>query len=83
MLDFLMNIAIFGALTWYFDHVDESNRGIKFEKLFFLNRKYWGIKDNNKEDSVSKTTEVEFGAPESAKKQSIEKLLLNSDDGKI
>jgi hypothetical protein len=38
---FLINIAFYSILTWYFDHVDSSNRGKNFDKLFFLDLKYW------------------------------------------
>ena len=36
-----MNVVFFGLLTFYFDHVDDSNRGRSFSKLFFLDKKYW------------------------------------------
>ncbi len=41
ILYFYMNIFVFGALTWYFDHVDISNRGKTYEYLFFLKKDYW------------------------------------------
>lgn len=41
ILYFYMNIFIFGALAWYFDHVDSSNRGKTYGYLFFLKKSYW------------------------------------------
>jgi len=36
-----MNIFIFALLTWYFDHVDSSNRGKTYGYFFFLDKAYW------------------------------------------
>jgi hypothetical protein len=38
------NVAIFGILTLYFDHILESNRGRAYSPLFFLTPSYWGFK---------------------------------------
>ena len=59
MATFILNILFFSLLTWYFDHVDDSNRGKKYEKLFFLEKSYWFqgssiIKTNILNSSLSK-----------------------------
>lgn len=36
-----MDIFLFALLAWYFDHVDNSNRGKTYSKLFFLEKSYW------------------------------------------
>jgi hypothetical protein len=41
ILYFYMNIFIFALLTWYFDHVDSSNRGKTYGYFFFLDKSYW------------------------------------------
>lgn len=38
---FFLDILLFLILTWYFDHVDSSNRGKNYSKLFFFEKKYW------------------------------------------
>lgn len=38
---FLVDILLYSLLAWYFDHVDESNRGKSYDKLFFLRLSYW------------------------------------------
>lgn len=38
---FLVDILLYSLLAWYFDHVDESNRGKSYDKLFFLRPSYW------------------------------------------
>jgi ABC-type multidrug transport system ATPase subunit len=37
----LMDIAIFGVLTWYFDHIVPHNRGREESAIFCLKRNYW------------------------------------------
>ncbi|KAJ3034928.1 ATP-binding cassette sub- A member 1 [Rhizophlyctis rosea] len=39
----LMNMAIFGALTWYFDNVIPNEFGYRSPPWFFLTPSYWGI----------------------------------------
>jgi len=52
ILFFYLNIIIFGALAWYFDHVDSSNRGKTYSYSFFLNKSYWcGKKKSNNSPS--------------------------------
>jgi hypothetical protein len=46
VLYFFMDILVFGVLTWYFDHIDSSNRGKSYDKLFFLKKSYWTGKSN-------------------------------------
>jgi hypothetical protein len=36
MAYFFMDIFLFAVLAFYFDHVDSSNRGKTYNKLFFL-----------------------------------------------
>jgi hypothetical protein len=38
---FFMDIALYVLLAWYFDHIDNSNRGKSYKKLFFLEKSYW------------------------------------------
>lgn len=38
---FFIDISIYVILAWYFDHVDSSNRGKSYSKLFFLKKSYW------------------------------------------
>jgi hypothetical protein len=38
---FFLDIALYSLLAFYFDHVDESNRGKSYEYLFFLKGSYW------------------------------------------
>lgn len=38
---FLIDILLYALLAWYFDHVDESNRGKSYDKLFFMSPSYW------------------------------------------
>lgn len=38
---FFIDIFLYAVLAWYFDHVDESNRGKSYDKLFFLRPSYW------------------------------------------
>lgn len=38
---FFVDILLYGLLAFYFDHVDESNRGKSYDKLFFLKPSYW------------------------------------------
>ena len=46
-----INIIFYGLLAWYFDHVDSSNRGKSYSRLFFLDKKYWcGTKVNKNEN---------------------------------
>jgi hypothetical protein len=54
ILKFYLNIFVFAILTWYFDHVDSSNRGKSYGYFFFFEKNYWcsGEKNNkpNKEN---------------------------------
>ena len=58
MLTFLLDILLFSLLAWYFDHVDDSNRGKNYSKLFFLEKSYWFpkkellINDSESSDSI-------------------------------
>jgi hypothetical protein len=38
---FFTDILVYALLAWYFDHIDESNRGKSYDKLFFLRPSYW------------------------------------------
>jgi hypothetical protein len=38
---FFVDILLYCLLAFYFDHVDESNRGKSYDKLFFLKPSYW------------------------------------------
>ncbi|KAJ3054920.1 ATP-binding cassette sub- A member 1 [Rhizophlyctis rosea] len=44
----LMNMAIFAALTWYFDNVIPNEFGYKKPIWFFLTPEYWGIEFGNR-----------------------------------
>jgi hypothetical protein len=46
---FLIDIALFSLLAFYFDHVDQSNQGKSYGYFFFLQKKYWF--GANEEDS--------------------------------
>ncbi len=50
ILFFFVDILIYGVLTWYFDHVDSSNRGKSYSKIFFLQPIYWTGKSQKEED---------------------------------
>lgn len=38
---FFVDILLYSLFAFYFDHVDSSNRGKSFKKLFFLDKNYW------------------------------------------
>ncbi len=38
---FILDIVLFTLLAWYFDHIDNSNRGKTYGYLFFLDSDYW------------------------------------------
>lgn len=38
---FFVDILLYSLLAFYFDHVDESNRGKSCDKLFFFKPSYW------------------------------------------
>lgn len=38
---FFMDILLFFLLAWYFDHIDNSNRGKSYGYFFFLEKNYW------------------------------------------
>lgn len=38
---FFIDIFLYFLLAFYFDHVDESNRGKHYDYLFFLKKNYW------------------------------------------
>jgi len=48
MATFILDILLFSILAWYFDHVDDSNRGKNYSKLFFLDKNYWFPKKSEK-----------------------------------
>lgn len=78
---FLFDILIYALLAFYFDHVDESNRGKSYNGLFFLKRSYW-MKNNKKEIKNNKlngslqrnSLEIEYENEEN-KESASQKLL--------
>ncbi|CAI2382726.1 unnamed protein product [Moneuplotes crassus] len=47
----LFNLVLYMTLTWYFDHVVTSNRGVIYSKLFCCRKSYWKkLCKNNKDD---------------------------------
>lgn len=71
MATFILDIILFSVLAWYFDHVDDSNRGKSYSKLFFLEKKYWFSKKPEElkkhEEGITKPEEpqVEFNPVQS------------------
>ncbi len=55
MAYFLMDILLFATLAIYFDHVDSSNRGKTYGKLFFLD---CILKKKNKNDHSNSQEEI-------------------------
>jgi hypothetical protein len=72
ILYFLMDIVIFGLLAWYFDHVDSSNRGKTYSKLFFLEKDYW-FSSNKK-----KINEVDYKETVRETKQQLDELNVRT-----
>jgi ABC-type multidrug transport system fused ATPase/permease subunit len=57
ILYFLMDILVFSILAWYFDHVDSSNRGKSYGKLFFLEKSYW-IGNSKETEIINNSDEI-------------------------
>ena len=54
MLILYGNVLFFAVLTWYFDHIVESNRGRSYRPWFFLTPSYWSTKKRiNKSDKTT------------------------------
>lgn len=37
----VLDVVVYAVLTWYFDHVVESNRGKGSSPIFFLKKSFW------------------------------------------
>jgi hypothetical protein len=49
IMKMFLSIIFYFLLTWYFDHIDSSNRGRYYKYLFFLEGKYWtGVSDDQR-----------------------------------
>jgi len=80
---FFLNILFFSILTWYFDHIDNSNRGKTYSKLFCLNR---GIKKKlTNFDSEIRETEINQLNDDISEHQQrlIEKTFSNKNSNSI
>lgn len=55
-----MDIFLYSILAWYFDHIDNSNRGKTYKKLFFLDMNYWCRKNKKKKkiEEINDTSRV-------------------------
>lgn len=49
----LANIAFYVVLTWYFDHVVQSNRGGTYSYWFFLQKSFWMKTSKKKKKEMS------------------------------
>jgi len=49
---FFIDIFLYSLLAFYFDHVDESNRGKSYDKIFFLKPSYWFNTRNKKKSAL-------------------------------
>jgi hypothetical protein len=81
-----LDMIFYGILAWYFDHVDSSNRGKSYSKIFCFQKSYWcKSKNSNKERTKSLHTVNDISQISkvlNAKEQKLlEKFSSNSFNG--
>jgi hypothetical protein len=81
---FFLDIFVYFLLAWYFDHIDNSNRGKSYGYFFFLDKNYWcGHKKGEVNRSVQKKHLDEININEVTKtlQQTEQRLLGGNKSG--
>ena len=78
------DMLLYFIITWYLDHLLESNRGTKHHPLFFLSLQFWGVKRRRKlsEHNLVMKKLVSFNQFDTASQEK-EKVLILEEEGAI